>query len=191
MTYITDEMLIGDILSQYPEAAQIMEDYGLHCTGCSVNAFEPLKMGAMSHGMEEKTADEMISNLNDLAEARAKRVPTDGIYVTERAVLKIKAFAKEEEKEGYALRITAKNNGGMEPEYAMDFEEKAKKTDKTFEFHEVTILLDKESFKNMQGAEVDFLETAQASGFKITNPKFTKGGDCSTGAYGCGDEGCC
>lgn len=173
-------MLIGDVLNYLPEAAQIMQDFGLQCINCSVNVFEPLKMGAMSHGIEEEVVDEMIKRLNDLAQVH-KNIQKDGIYMTEFAAKKVKEFAKEEEKEGFGLKITAhckadtKKRGGTnkkEPAYAMDFQKKAGAGEKTFTFHGVEIFLDPESLKNLAGARVDFLETPSASGFKITNPRF-------------------
>ena len=188
---INGDMLIGDVLNRLPDSAQIMQDFGLHCTSCSVNVFEPLKMGAMSHGIEEEVVDEMISRINELAAAR-KRAPDDGIYVTENAATKIKEFAKAEDKEGYGLRITAKDNGGNEPTYAMDFAKEGDAGDKTFEFHGVEIYLDAESLANLGGAEVDFLESAYGSGFKISNPnssttaKKKSGCGCSSGGGGCG-----
>lgn len=185
---IHGDMLIGDVLNLLPESAQIMQDFGLHCTSCSVNVFEPLKMGAMSHGIEEEVVDEMIERINELAAAR-KRAPDDGIYVTEFAATKIMEFAKAEDKEGYGLRITAKDNGGKEPTYAMDFAEQGAADDKTFEFHGVAIYVDPESMANLGGAEVDFIESPYGSGFKITNPNFVgakKSGCCGSGGEGCG-----
>jgi iron-sulfur cluster assembly accessory protein len=192
---IKDETLIGEILSRYPESAQIMEDYGLHCTSCSVNAYEPIKAGAMSHGLSEDIANELIGKINELAGAKAK-APVDGIYVSERAAKKIQEFAKEEGKEGFALRITAKDNDDMEPAYGMDFEKEAKEDDETFEFHGVKIFANPESAKNLMGADIDFLETQMGSGFKITNPKFNgSSGSCGCGTGkgegGCGTGGCC
>lgn len=193
-------MLIGDILTAYPEAAKIMEDYGLHCTSCSVNAFEPFRAGALSHGLSAESVDEMIAKVNDLALSRQK-APIDGIYMTARAATKVQEFAAAEDKAGFALRITAPDNKGMEPAYAMDFEEKPKDKDEIFEFHGVTLMLDKASMENMKGSDVDFLETQYGSGFKITNPNFGKGAEagcgsgcgCGTGKGkgGCGQEGGC
>src|SRR3989338_824817 len=156
---ITGDMLIGDVLNRLPESAEIMQDFGLHCTSCSVNVFEPLKIGAMSHGIEEEVVDQMIEKINDLALAR-RRAPEDGIYLTEFAAGKVKEFAKAENKEGYGLKITAADNNGREPSYAMDFQGKAGVGEKTFDFHGVSIFLYGESFKNLAGAEIDFLETA-------------------------------
>ncbi len=191
-TLIHGDMLIGDILGRYPDAAQIMEDFGLHCTSCSVNAFEPLRAGALSHGMAEETADDLINRLNDMAQAMHK-APKDGLYLTPRAAKMIQEFSEKEEKAGWPLRITAKDNDGMEPAYAMDFIEKAEADDKSFTFHDVTLVLNEESFKNMQGADIDYLDTQFGSGFKITNPQFSKGGCCgggSCGSGGCGNGAC-
>lgn len=185
---INGDMLIGDVINRLPEAAQIMQDFGLHCTSCSVNVFEPLKMGAMSHGIDEEVVDDMINRINDLALAR-KRAPDDGIYVTEFAAQKIQEFAKAEEKEGWGLRITAKDNKGKEPIYAMDFAEEGTKEDRLFSFHGVKLFIDPDSMENLLGAEVDFIESAYGSGFKISNPLFVSqksGCGCSSGGGGCG-----
>lgn len=186
---ITDDMLIGDVLQLVPGSEEIMQDFGLHCTSCSVNVFEPIKLGAMSHGIEEAVVDEMLSRINELAAAKRK-APADGIYVTGKAALKIQEFAKTEEKEGWGLKISAPDNGGKEPAYAMNFQEKAEKGDTTFEFHGVSVFVDKASLPNLMGAEVDFLETAYGSGFKITNPKFAQKAGCACGSGGCGSGGC-
>lgn len=182
---ITDDMLIGEILSLLPEAAELMQDFGLHCTSCTVNSFEPIKAGAMAHGLLEETVDDMIDRINDLAEARRK-APSDGVYLTATAAEKIKEFAKAEEKAGWGLKITAKNNHGKEPAYAMDFQEHPASDEKTFEFHGVSLHLDPESLENMLGAEVDYIDSPYGSGFKISNPKFLKKAACACGGGECG-----
>lgn len=192
---VTGDMLIGEVLNLYPDTAEIMQDFGLHCTSCSVNVFEPLKMGAMSHGIEEEVVDEMIARINELA-ASKRKAPDDGIYVTQKAAQKIQEFAANEDKKGYGLKLTAKPNGGKEPAYGMDFQEKAEKGDKSFEFHGVTVFVDAESLENLLGAEVDYIESAYGSGFKVTNPNFSKkagcgcgsGGGCGSGSGACGSD---
>lgn len=176
---ITPEMLISDVIKRVPGAAEVMNNYGLHCTSCSVNMFEEIKAGAMGHGIPEETADEMLAEINKLAGKIVRRAPDNGIYLTEFAAQKIKEFAKAENKEGYGLKISAEANGGNEPAYSMDFQEKAKKGEKTFEFHGVQIFLDKESLKNMAGAEIDFMETQFGSGFKIDNPNYKAKKSCA------------
>lgn len=183
---ITGDMLIGEILNQVPDAAEIMQDFGLHCTSCSVNVFEPLKMGAMSHGIAEEVVDTMIEKINELAQARPK-ASADGIYVTAFAAESIKAFATKEDKEGWGLKISATPSGDAEPTYGMDFQEKVAEGDTSFDFHGVSVYVDEASLPALLGAEVDFIESAYGSGFKITNPKFQKkGGGCACGSGGSG-----
>lgn len=198
---ITEDMLIGDVINRFPESAEIMQDFGLHCTSCSVNVFEPLKMGALSHGIEEDVVDEMIRRINELAWSR-RRAPENGIYMTECAATKVKEFAKAEAKEGYGLKITAHTEPRgrssqetvpqKEPAYAMDFQEKAVKGEKIFEFHGIEVYVDPESLKNLLGAEIDFIESAYGSGFKITNPNFSKKVcGCGNGTCECGGGSSC
>ena len=132
---------------------------------------EPGERGAREDHVDPQAAAELPQGLCRPALAR-RRAPEDGIYLTEFAAGKVKEFAKAENKEGYGLKITAADNAGREPSYAMDFQGKAGVGEKTFDFHGVSIFLDGESFKNLAGAEIDFLETAYGSGFKITNPNF-------------------
>ncbi len=179
------DMLIGEVLNLWPDSAEIMQDFGLHCTSCSVNAFEPLKAGAMAHGLEEEVVDDMIARIDEMAKAKSK-APADGIYVTARAAEKIMEFATAENKTDWGLKITAKDNGGNEPAYSMDFQKEAGNDDKTWEFHGVSIFADPESLPNLAGAEIDFLETAYGSGFKITNTRFKSKGGCGSGGCGCG-----
>jgi len=187
---IHGDMLIGDILHDYPEAAQIMEDFGLHCTSCSVNAVEPLRAGAMGHGMSDEQADELINQLNTMAAGKKNQADPNGLFMTKRAAFKVKEFAKAEDKEDYGLRITAhENEAGKEPAYGMDFIEKAEDEDKTFEFEGVTLALDPKSFELLKGSDIDFLQTKFGEGFKITNPNFAKGGCCGGGG-GCGSGAC-
>ncbi len=61
---ITKDMLLGDVVQQYPETAEIMLEYGLHCVGCFANQFDTVEQGAMIHGMSEEEIDEMLERVN-------------------------------------------------------------------------------------------------------------------------------
>ena len=61
---ITKDMLIGDITSKYPETAKIMFNYGLHCVGCGMVAFETLEQGCKAHGMSDKQVDKLVKEMN-------------------------------------------------------------------------------------------------------------------------------
>jgi len=65
---ITKNILILEIAERYPKLVDVLvEKYGLHCLGCSMSAIETLKEGAMAHGMNKEEVEEMIKDLNELA----------------------------------------------------------------------------------------------------------------------------
>ena len=51
---ITKDMPIGEVVERYPEAAEVLTAYGLHCVGCHVSPFETVEQGALGHGMERQ-----------------------------------------------------------------------------------------------------------------------------------------
>ena len=58
---IDGEMLIADILRQYPESAYVLMNCGMGCIGCPSAQMESLKDACMVHGID---ADEVIKYLN-------------------------------------------------------------------------------------------------------------------------------
>jgi len=63
---VTKEMLIGEVVQKHREAAFVMMQYGLHCIGCAVSAFESVEEGCLAHGMDEETVDKIIDEINKL-----------------------------------------------------------------------------------------------------------------------------
>jgi hydroxylamine reductase len=63
---ITKKMLIGEIVQKHPETMTIMFEYGLHCIGCHVSAYESLEQGCLVHGLTKKQVDEMVEKMNKL-----------------------------------------------------------------------------------------------------------------------------
>ena len=49
---VTGEMLMGDILRQYPEAAPILMNCGMHCLGCPSSQMESLSDACAVHGLD-------------------------------------------------------------------------------------------------------------------------------------------
>jgi len=66
MAEITKDMKIGDVVEKYPETMQVFANYGLHCIGCHVAAWETIEQGAMAHG---------VSDVDGLVEALNKAIP--------------------------------------------------------------------------------------------------------------------
>ena len=54
--------------------------------------------------------------------------------------------------------------------YALYFYDQIKETDQTAEFGGVRLVVDKMSAPYLSGAEIDYIDTLQQSGFTINNP---------------------
>ena len=60
---IDANMTIAEILKQYPEAAKVLQQFGMHCIGCAVAAGETLEGAARAH---EVNLDELLKALQKL-----------------------------------------------------------------------------------------------------------------------------
>lgn len=178
---ITPDMTISHILEIHPKSADIMQQFGLHCFGCSINVLETLEQGIIGHGMPESTLKELVDALNtDLSKFR-KDLKEKGIVLSEKAALKIVEIAQAENREHYGIRVKMLKAGGCcsGPSYAMDFEESAQGGDKILGFnHHVTLFFDKKSYDNMKGSTIDYIMNYDAEGFKIDNPNVETSGGC-------------
>ena len=55
------DTLIGDILEQAPEKADLLLEAGMHCLGCPASQAETLAEACEVHGID---VDELVENLN-------------------------------------------------------------------------------------------------------------------------------
>ncbi|NLS76288.1 MAG: DUF1858 domain-containing protein [Chloroflexi bacterium] len=58
---ITQEMTIGEVVSQYPVTIPVFLGHGLMCIGCAVARFENIEQGARAHGIDVAA---LIKDLN-------------------------------------------------------------------------------------------------------------------------------
>ena len=65
---ITGATLIGEIVSQYPEAIEVLLSIGMHCLGCPHSQMESLEEACMVHGVPTDRVVEAINN--KIAEAQ-------------------------------------------------------------------------------------------------------------------------
>ena len=101
------------------------------------------------------------------------------VVLTPSAAAKIKGLmAEEPEGEGSVLRVAVQGGGCSGFEYALGFDSVAQEGDHELESHGVTVVVDPFSAPYLRGAEIDFLETIQESGFKISNPNVTASCGC-------------
>lgn len=63
---ITKDTTLGEVVTKYPKAAEVMIKHGLHCVGCHVAAYETVEQGAMAHGMDKKEIKKLLDDMNEV-----------------------------------------------------------------------------------------------------------------------------
>ncbi|MBI5797383.1 iron-sulfur cluster assembly accessory protein [Candidatus Woesearchaeota archaeon] len=171
---ITGDMAIAEVVRLYPQTIEIMLSYGLHCIGCGANTMESLYEGSAGHGMPDSVFEEMLEKLN------AAIIETDGsaLVITSKAASKIKELLVKQGKESWALRIQVVKGGCAGKEYKFAFEEEPKEGDEVIAAGEVKVFVDAESGVYLKGSLVDYIESLQESGFRVSNPNASSGCGC-------------
>ena len=101
------------------------------------------------------------------------------VALTESAAAKIKGLmAEEPEGEATVLRVAVQGGGSSGFEYALGFDSGAQDGDHELESYGITVVVDPFSAPYLRGAEIDYLETIQESGFKISNPNVVSSCGC-------------
>ena len=92
------------------------------------------------------------------------------ITVSPMAEGKIRALMQEEQ-DTIGLRVFVKGGGCHGYQYGMSFETKMSEDDTVVEKGDVKIIMDSQSAPMLAGAEVDYVDALQGSGFAIKNPQ--------------------
>ena len=58
---ITKNSIIGDVLDQHPETAQLFFSIGMHCLGCPASRGETIEGACYLHASD---ADQLVASLN-------------------------------------------------------------------------------------------------------------------------------
>lgn len=95
---------------------------------------------------------------------------TQVINVTEAATAKIKELLVSENKDGHGIRLSVAGGGCHGYQYGMQFESAPTDMDQVIEVEGVKFYIDPMSIPMLSGAQVDYVETVQGSGFAINNP---------------------
>lgn len=77
----------------------------------------------------------------------------------------------QQEPEAVGLRIYVRGGGCHGYQYGMAFESKIAEDDTVIEKGDLKIILDSQSAPLLQGAEVEYLDSVQGSGFSVKNPQ--------------------
>jgi iron-sulfur cluster assembly accessory protein len=91
------------------------------------------------------------------------------LAVTPAAAEKIKELMAEE-TDVTVLRVAIQGGGCSGFQYGLGFDRAAVEGDVAFEAHGVQVVVDPFSAPYLKGAEVDYVDTIQQSGFAINNP---------------------
>ena len=93
------------------------------------------------------------------------------VQLTERAVGKVKEIMSSQEPAPAGLRIAVVGGGCSGFSYSMAFENQPNMLDKTYNYGDLKVYIDQASLLYLDGAEVDYVETLEGSGFKFNNPQ--------------------
>lgn len=136
----------------------------------------------------------MVSRLETVKSTPETSTPKIAFEVSKPAAEQVKALIKAQ-KPGMAVRVFVQMGGGGcggggGPSFGMAFD-KPKNGDEVIMHDGVKFVIDPYSAEFLNGAQVDFVQDVNESGFKITNPNLPQtegGGGCGSG--GCGSGGC-
>jgi iron-sulfur cluster assembly accessory protein len=92
------------------------------------------------------------------------------VQLTENAVTKVTEILSSQEPKPAGLRISVVGGGCSGFSYSMAFENTPGMLDKTYNFGDLRVFVDQASMLYLDGAEVDYVETLEGSGFKFNNP---------------------
>jgi iron-sulfur cluster assembly protein len=92
------------------------------------------------------------------------------VQLTETAITKVQEILDTQEPKPAGLRISVVGGGCSGFSYSMAFENSPSMLDKTYSFNGLKVYIDQASLLYLDGAEVDYVETLEGSGFKFNNP---------------------
>ncbi len=92
------------------------------------------------------------------------------LKITENAAKRIKQVLNQKENKGKSLRLFVTGGGCAGLRYGMTLDKSKKRADTEIKVDGIKILMDEGSADILDGAELDYVETLEASGFKVSNP---------------------
>ena len=92
------------------------------------------------------------------------------VQLTDTAITKVQESLDTQEPKPAGLRISVVGGGCSGFSYNMAFENSPSMLDKTYSFNGLKVFIDQASLLYLDGAEVDYVETLEGSGFKFNNP---------------------
>lgn len=181
---ITKDMTIGDVVAKYPACIETLQSAGVHCVGCHVSYSETLEQGFKGHGMADEDVDMVISQMNEAVEKSAEEFKSEEgkeIIITSKAAEKLKEVLRENSKEGSGLRVEIIPGGCSGFQYGLELDDSTTDLDLVFEEKGVKIIISRDNMQFLKGAKLDYVDSLQGAGFKISNPNIKSGSGCGCG----------
>jgi len=166
---VTKDMTIGDVVKQYPASIEVLQSAGVHCVGCHVSYSETLEQGFKGHGMSDEQVDEVIAKINNAVED-SKGEEGKEFIVTKKASEKLAEVLKENGIENSGLRVEIVPGGCSGFQYSLEIDDNTTPEDEIIEEKGVRIIISKTYMQMLKGAKLDYVDSIQGGGFKITNP---------------------
>lgn len=175
--FVTKEWTVGDIVAAYPQATEVMAEYGLHCFGCAVNQMESLAEGCLGHGFTDDDVQALVADINEAIAATPPKPQT--LILTKAAALAIAKIAKGESREGEGLSVQANRDG----QFFLEFRKEAELGEKVFcneEVPHIRVFASVLTLQRIGGSTIDYREGR----FKLDLPED------AVGSCGCGETPC-
>ena len=102
------------------------------------------------------------------------------ITLTDTAAVKVKDLITQEGDESLMLRVAVRPGGCSGFSYEMFFDSELETDDVTTEFGGIKVVVDPSSAQLLTGAELDYKDSLEKSGFEINNPNAQKTCGCGS-----------
>jgi hybrid cluster-associated redox disulfide protein len=152
---VTRHWTVSEIITHYPQATEVMAEYGLHCFGCSASGVESLEEGCLGHGFSEEDISNLVEDINDVIASTPAKPQV--LSITQEAALAIKDIAAKEKMEGQGLSVQANKDGS----FFMEFREMIEEGEKEFccdDVPEIKVWASVLTLQRVGGASITFKE---------------------------------
>ena len=61
-TYVTEKTIVGELVNNYPETAEVLFGIGMHCLGCPASQAESLEDACAVHGVN---TEDVVKAINE------------------------------------------------------------------------------------------------------------------------------
>ncbi len=158
---VTKDWPVAHIVEKYPQAAEVLVEYGLHCFGCSASEYETLEEGWLGHGFAAEDLENLVSDLNDFIASNPSR-PLE-LTITKEAALAVKEVGMQEQPSlaamsgTFGLAVLSDPSGN----FFMEFREGPGEGDHIFrnnDIPEVAVYASPATLQSIGGATIGFAD---------------------------------